>query len=108
MLAISEKLTVDVLTVKKLALLIEQSFYNIQGTRINDVFLTSLKHRLAESSTIEDEEAEKLSSLLSVYLDVVPDLLTEAQTLLEQAGDQLSFILAANGYGVASGKRDDE
>jgi hypothetical protein len=107
-LAMPDKIAVDVLTIKNLALLVSQSFYNIYGTRINDVFLTSLKNCLTESSTIEEEEAEKLSTLLGVYLDVAPDLLSETQKLLEQAADQLSFILAASGHGVASGERDNE
>ena len=106
--ATPDKIAVDVLTIKNLALAVSQSYYNIYGTRINDVFLTSLKTCLEESSTIEEEEAEKLSLLLSVYLDVAPDLLGESQKLLEQAADQLSFILAASGHGVGSGKRDDE
>ena len=108
-LAASEKITVDVLTVKNLALLVSQSFYNFQGIRINDIFLTSLKHCLAESSTIDEEEAEKLSTLLGVYLDVVPDLLKESQDLMSEAADQLSFILTTtSGHGVVSKKRDDE
>jgi len=107
-LAASEKISVDILTIKNLALLVGQSFANIYGTRINDIFLTSLKNCLEESSTIDEEGAERLSTLLSVYLDVAPDLLGEAQGLLEQATDQLSFILAASGHGVGSGKRDDE
>lgn len=107
-LAMPDQITIDVLTVKNLALLVGQSFYNVQGTRVNDIFLTSLKSYLEESSTAEEVDVEKLSALLQVYLDTAPDLLLEAQNLLEQAGDQLSFILAASGHGVASGKRDDE
>ena len=107
-LATPQKIAVDVLTLKNLAVAVSQSYYNIYGTRINDVFLTSLKTCLEESSTIDAEEAERLSTLLGVYLDVAPDLLGESQKLLEQAADQLSFILTANGHGVASGKRDDE
>ena len=106
--ATPEKIAVDVLTLKNLTLLVGQSYSNIYGTRINDVFLASLKTRLTESSTIDDEEAERLSTLLNVYLDVAPDLLGESQKLLEQAADQLSFILATSGHGVGSGKRDDE
>ena len=106
--ATPDKIAVDVLTLKNLALFVSQSYYNIYGTRINDIFLTSLKTCLEESSTIDDEEAERLSTLLNVYLDVAPDLLGESQKLLEQAADQLSFILTASGHGVGSGKRDDE
>lgn len=107
-LASPDKIAVDVLTLKNLALLVGQSFYNFQGIRKNDIFLTSLKHCLTESPSLEDEEAEKLSTLLGVYLDVVPDLLKESQDLLLEAGEQLAFILAVNGHGVASGKRDDQ
>ena len=106
--ATPEKIAVDVLTLKNLAVAVSQSYYNIYGTRINDIFLTSLKTCLDESSTIDGEEVERLSTLLGVYLDVAPDLLGESQKLLEQAADQLSFILAASGHGVGSGKRDDE
>lgn len=107
-LATPQKIAVDVLTLKNLAVAVSQSYYNIYGTRINDVFLTSLKTCLEESSTIDAEEAERLSTLLGVYLDVAPDLLGESQRLLEQAADQLSFILTANGHGVGSGKHDNE
>jgi hypothetical protein len=102
----SDKIELDSLTVKKLALWIEQAFYNIQSSRTSEILLTSLDNYLGESSN--PEEASKSSLLLNAYLDVVPDFLKEAETLLAEANDQLAFILAASNLGVASGSRDDE
>jgi hypothetical protein len=102
----SDKIELDSLTVKKLALWIEQAFYNLQSSRTSEILLTSLDNYLGESSN--PEEASKSSLLLNAYLDVVPDFLKEAETLLAEANDQLAFILAASNLGVASGSRDDE
>ncbi len=104
----SDKIVIDALTLKKLALLIGQSFYDVQISRTSDILLTSLSHYLIESSTADEVEIEKASLLLTGYLDVVPDLLKGAEEFLHEVGEQLAFILAASGHGVASGKRDDE
>ena len=101
-----QTLTIDSLTLKKLALLVEQSLYNLQSSRTSEIFLASLENYLGESSNIE--EGSKSSLLLDAYLNVVPKLLEEAEGLLTQANDQLAFILAASNLGVASGSRDDD
>ena len=104
MSAESDKIVIDALTLKKLALLIGQSFYDIQLSRTSDILLTSLNHYLEEVEV----EVEKASLLLNHYRDVVPELLEGAEGFLLEASEQLAFILAASGHGVASGKRDNE
>ena len=101
-----DTIELDSLTVKKLALWVQQAFYNLQSSRTSEILLTSLNNYLGESSN--PKEASKSSLLLNAYLDVVPDFLEEAETLLAEANDQLAFILAASNLGVASGSRDDE
>lgn len=100
------KIELDSLTLKKLALLIGQSVYNIQSSRDCDILLTSLDNYLGESSN--PEEARKSSLLLNHYCGIVPESLKEVEGWLTEANDQLAFILAANNLGVASGSRDDE
>ena len=104
----SRILTIDSLTMKKLALLIEQSLYNLQSSRTSEIFLASLGNYLGESSNIE--EGSKSSLLLDAYLNVVPKLLEESEGLLTQANEQLSFILAASNLGAANtqGSHDDD
>jgi hypothetical protein len=102
----SNKVEIDSLTLKKLALLVEQSLYNIQSSRTSDILLTSLDNYLGESSN--PEEASKSSLLLNAYLDAVPEFLEKSEGLLTEVNDQLAFILAASNLGVASGSRDDE
>ena len=103
-----EKIELDSLTVKKLALWVQQAFYNLQSSRTSEILLTSLDNYLGESSN--PEEASKSSLLLNAYLDVVPDFLEEAETLLAEANEQLAFILAASNLGAANtrGSHDDE
>jgi hypothetical protein len=104
----SDKIELDSLTVKKLALWVQQAFYNLQSSRTSEILLTSLNHYLDESSNLE--EASKSSLLLNAYLDVVPEFLEEAETLLAEANEQLSFILAASNLGAANtrGSHDDD
>lgn len=104
----SQALTIDSLTIKKLALLVEQSLYNLQSSRTSEIFLASLESYLGESSNIE--EGSKSSLLLDAYLNVVPKLLEESEDLLIQANEQLSFILAASNLGAANtqGSHDDD
>jgi hypothetical protein len=104
----SDKIELDSLTVKKLASWIEQAFYNLQSSRTSEILLTSLDNYLGESSN--PEEASKSSLLLNAYLDVVPEFLEEAETLLAEANEQLAFILAASNLGAAnsSGSHDDD
>jgi len=103
-----ERIEIDRVTLKKLALLVGQSCYNIQSTRTSEILLTSLGKHLDESSNLE--EAAKSSLLLDGYLNVVPEWLEESERLLTEAVDQLSFILAASNLGVAnsSGSHDDD
>ena len=102
------KIELDALTVKKLALLVGQSFYNLQTSRTSDILLTSLDNYLRESLNIE--EASKSSLLLNSYLETVPDLLKETEGLLAEVVEQLAFILAASNLGAAnsSGSHDDD
>lgn len=99
---------IDRVTLKKLALLVGQSCYNVQSSRTSEILLTSLNKHLDESSN--PEEAAKSSLLLDGYLNVVPEWLSEAEHLLTEAVDQLSFILAASNLGAAnsSGSHDDD
>jgi hypothetical protein len=103
-----DKIEIDRVTLKKLALLVGQSCYNVQSTRTSEILLTSLGKHLEESSNLE--EAAKSSLLLDGYLNVVPEWLSETERLLTEAVDQLAFILAATNLGVAnsSGSRDDD
>jgi hypothetical protein len=103
-----EQIVIDRLTLKKLALLVGQSCYNVQSSRTSEILLTSLNKHLDESSN--PEEAAKSSLLLDGYLNVVPEWLEESERLLTEAVDQLSFILAASNLGVAnsSGSHDDD
>jgi hypothetical protein len=103
-----ERIEIDRVTLKKLALLVGQSCYNIQSTRTSEILLTSLGKHLDESSNLE--EAAKSSLLLDGYLNVVPEWLEESERLLTEAVDQLSFILAASNLGAAntSGSHDDD
>jgi hypothetical protein len=103
-----ERIEIDRVTLKKLALLVGQSCYNVQSSRTSEILLTSLNKHLDESSN--PEEAAKSSLLLDGYLDVVPEWLEESERLLTEAVDQLSFILAASNLGVAnsSGSHDDD
>jgi hypothetical protein len=104
----SDKIEIDSLTLKKLALLVGQSLYNIQSSRTSDILLTSLDNYLGESSN--PEEASKSSRLLNAYLDVVPEFLEESEGLLTEATEQLAFILSASNLGAAntSGSHDDD
>ena len=104
----SDKIELDSLTLKKLALLLEQCTHNLQSSRDSDIFLASLSHFLDESSNFE--EARKSSLLLNMYRDVVPLWLKEVESWLTEANDQLSFILATNNLGAAnsSGSHDDD
>lgn len=99
---------IDRVTLKKLALLVGQSCYNVESSRTSEILLTSLDNYLGESSN--PEEAAKSSLLLGAYLDVVPEWLKETHALLTEAVDQLSFILAASNLGAAngSGSHDDD
>jgi hypothetical protein len=103
-----EQIVIDRLTLKKLALLVGQSCYNVQSSRTSEILLTSLNKHLDESSN--PEEAAKSSLLLDGYLNVVPEWLEESERLLTEAVDQLSFILATSNLGVAnsSGSHDDD
>jgi hypothetical protein len=103
-----ERIEIDRVTLKKLALLVGQSCYNIQSTRTSEILLTSLGKHLDESSNLE--EAAKSSLLLDGYLNVAPEWLEESERLLTEAVDQLSFILAASNLGAAntSGSHDDD
>jgi hypothetical protein len=103
-----ERIEIDRVTLKKLALLVGQSCYNVQSSRTSEILLTSLNKHLDESSN--PEEAAKSSLLLDGYLNVVPEWLEESERLLTEAVDQLSFILAASNLGVAnsSGSHDDD
>jgi hypothetical protein len=103
-----ERIEIDRVTLKKLALLVGQSCCNVQSSRTFEILLTSLGKHLDESSSLE--EAAKLSLLLDGYLDVVPEWLSETERLLTEAVDQLSFILAASNLGAANtrGSHDDE
>jgi hypothetical protein len=103
-----ERIEIDRVTLKKLALLVGQSCYNIQSSRTSEILLTSLGKHLEESSNLE--EAAKSSLLLDGYLNVVPEWLSETEDLLTEAVDQLSFILAASNLGAAnsSGSHDDD
>jgi hypothetical protein len=103
-----ERIEIDRVTLKKLALLVGQSCYNIQSTRTSEILLSSLGKHLDESSNLE--EAAKSSLLLDGYLNVVSEWLEESERLLTEAVDQLSFILAANNLGAAntSGSGDDD
>jgi hypothetical protein len=100
------KIELDSLTLKKIALLVGQCVYQVQVSRDCEILLTSLDNYLGESSN--PEEARKSSLLLNHYCDVVSESLKEVEEWLTEANDQLSFILAANNLGVASGSRDDE
>jgi|GEM_PF-2450087 len=102
------KVEIDRVTLKKLALLVGQSCYNIQSSRTSEILLTSLNKHLDESSN--HEEAAKSSLLLDGYLNVVPEWLAETETLLTEAVDQLAFILTASNLGAAnsSGSCDDD
>ncbi len=104
----TEKIELDSLTVKKLALLVQQALYNLQSSRDCDILLTSLDNYLGESSN--PEEARKSSLLLNMYRDVVPERLQEAEGWLGETTEQLAFILAANNLGAAnsSGSHDDD
>jgi hypothetical protein len=104
----SDKIEIDTLTLKKLALLVGQSLYNLQSSRDCDILLTSLDNYLGESSN--PEEARKSSLLLNMYRDVVPERLEETETWLTEATEQLAFILAASNLGAANtrGSHDDE
>jgi hypothetical protein len=104
----SDKIEIDSLTLKKLALLVGHSLYNIQSSRTSDILLTSLDNYLGESSN--PEEASKSSRLLNAYLDVVPEFLEESEGLLTEATEQLAFILSASNLGAAntSGSHDDD
>jgi hypothetical protein len=99
---------IDRVTLKKLALLVGQSCYNVQSSRTSEILLTSLNKHLDESSN--PEEAAKSSLLLAAYLDVVPEWLEESEAALTEAVDQLAFILAASNLGAAnsSGSHDDD
>ena len=103
-----ERIEIDRVTLKKLALLVGQSCYNVQSSRTSEILLTSLGKHLDESSNLE--EAAKSSLLLDGYLKVVPEWLEESERLLTEAVDQLSFILAASNLGAAntSGSGDDD
>jgi hypothetical protein len=103
-----ERIEIDRVTLKKLALLVGQSCYNIQNTRTSEILLTSLGKHLEESSNLE--EAAKSSLLLDGYLDVVPEWLKESEAALTEVVDQLAFILAASNLGTAnsSGSHDDD
>jgi hypothetical protein len=103
-----ERIEIDRVTLKKLALLVGQSCYNIQSTRTSEILLTSLGKHLDESSNLE--EAAKSTLLLDGYLNVAPEWLEESERLLTEAVDQLSFILAASNLGAAntSGSHDDD
>ena len=84
----NDKIVIDSLTVKKLALLVEQCVYNLQSSRDCDILLTSLDNYLGESSN--PEEARKSSLLLNMYRDVVPEWLEEAEEWLTE-GVHLTF-----------------
>jgi hypothetical protein len=103
-----DKIEIDRCTLKKLALLVGQSCYNIQSSRTSEILLVSLDKYLGESSN--PEEAAKSSVLLDGYLNVVPEWLSEAEHLLTEAVDQLAFILAVSNLGAAnsSGSHDDD
>jgi hypothetical protein len=103
-----ERIEIDRVTLKKLALLVGQSCYNVQSSRTSEILLTSLDNYLGESSN--PEEAAKSSLLLDGYLNVVPEWLSETERLLTEAVDQLAFILAASNLGAAntSGSHDDD
>lgn len=103
----TEKIELDALTLKKLALAVQQALYNLQSSRTSDILLTSLDNYLGES--LNHEEASKSLILLNAYLDAVPKSLQEAEGLLAEANDQLAFLLASNNLGTAntSGSRDD-
>ena len=103
-----ERIEIDRLTLKKLALLVGQSLYNIQSSRTSEILLTSLDNFLGESSN--PEEGAKSSLLLDSYLGVVPEWLKESEAALTEAVDQLAFILAASNLGRAnsSGSHDDD
>jgi hypothetical protein len=103
-----DTIELDSLTVKNLALWVQQALYNLQSSRTSEILLTSLDNYLGESSN--PEEASKSSLLLNTYLDVVPEFLEEAETLLAEANDQLAFILVASNLGAANtqGSHDDE
>jgi len=103
----SDKIVMDALTLKKIALLVGQSFYDVQLSRTNEILLTSLDSYLGDTS-LKEEEARKSSLLLNGYLDAVRDLLQDTEGALSEATNQIAFILAASGHGVASGRRDDE
>jgi hypothetical protein len=100
------KIEIDTLTVKKLALLVEQALYNLQSSRDCDILLTSLDNYLGESSN--EEEARKSSFLLNVYRDAVPEKLGEAEEWLTEATEQLAFILTANNLGAANSSRSHD
>jgi CHAD domain-containing protein len=100
------KIELDSLTVKKLALLAEKTVQNLQPVRDCDVLLSSLNNYLEELSN--PEEARKSSLLLRAYTDVVPEWLQEVEDWVTEIHEALSFILAANSLGVASGSYDDE
>jgi hypothetical protein len=100
------KIELDSLTVKKLALLAEKTVQNLQPVRDCDVLLSSLNNYLEELSN--PEEARKSSLLLRAYTDVVPEWLQEVEDWVTEIHEALSFILAANNLGVASGSYDDE
>ena len=102
-----DKIVMDALTLKKIALLVGQSFYDVQLSRTNEILLTSLDSYLGDSS-LKEEEASKSSLLLNGYMDAVRDLLQDSEGALLEATEQIAFILAASGHGVGSGKRDDE
>jgi len=103
-----ERIEIDRLTLKKLALLVGQSLYNIQSSRTSDILLTSLDNYLGESSN--PEEGAKSSLLLDAYLDVVPEWLKESEAALTEVVEQLAFILTASNLGAAnsSGSHDDD
>jgi hypothetical protein len=104
----SDKIELDSLTLKKLALLLGQCVYHVQTSRDCEILLTSLDNYLGESSN--PEEARKSSLLLNHYRDIVPEFLEEVEGWLVEANDQLAFILAANNLGAAntSGSHDND
>jgi hypothetical protein len=94
-----DKICIDRETFRQLLSLLNSSTDILYLARTNEIFIQCLGDYLDDLTCLDDFQISKVSTLLRVWLDVVPENLTELSEYLQEARETVSVIFAASQLG---------